>query len=201
MQLGLFISVLSLLPALGTPLAIRDWLPAEGTVATCDANSDKYISLFVGPEQLSTIPPHACQKLLPPCAYIENVDKNTACPAVIDWRLPRARNTTLNALVESKADHSKLSDWAVNCKCVALHSMLPNLILSVAIAPAPKADVHVGTLLTKDDCEGYFKRMLTAAEPDGCSLQGLGPTAGNLTVGGTSASKGAIFSITFVKRA
>ncbi|KAJ4299181.1 hypothetical protein N0V90_004425 [Kalmusia sp. IMI 367209] len=163
---------------IGAPLVARqndtEWQPASGTSATCDATSDKYISLVIGPEQGDVIFDHACAGILPGCAYPETLPEGTACTQRIDYKLDGPKNKTLNALVEQKDNHNKLSDWAVN--------------------------YSAGVFLTKADCKGYFQQLLLKTEPEGCSIQGLGPSAGSITVGGASSLKNAVFSVSFVKR-
>lgn len=112
-----------LVSALGAPLVARqndsEWQPAEGTAATCDATADKYISLVIGPEQGDVIFDHACAGILPGCAYPENLPEGTFCTQTIDFKLDGPKNKTLNALVEDKNNHNKLSGWAVNCKLLS----------------------------------------------------------------------------------
>lgn len=128
MYTTLFLSGL-LSTVLGAPLVARqdvaDWKPAEGTSATCNTTSDKYISLVVGPEQGDVIFDHACAGILPPCAYPETLPQETMCTQTIDFRIDGPKNKTLNALVERKDNHDKLGNWAVNCKCV------PSLALQI----------------------------------------------------------------------
>ena len=104
--------------AFAAPLVSRqsDFKAAEGTLATCDATSDKFLSLVMGPEQYDVIFDHACAGVLPGCAYPENLPEDTICTQTIDYQLTGPKNITLNALVEDKASHNKLSKWAANCK-------------------------------------------------------------------------------------
>ncbi|KAF1972766.1 hypothetical protein BU23DRAFT_157589 [Bimuria novae-zelandiae CBS 107.79] len=172
--------------AMGAPLVARqnatEWQAAEGTSATCDAASDKYISLAVGPEQSDVIFKHACAGILPVCAY---PPEDMICTQTINYKIDGLKNKTLNALVERKDNHNKLSDWAVN----------------FAVTPAEQPEGTPGVFLTKTECEGYFQELLLKSDPEGCNVQGLGPSAGTLTVGGTSSLKDTVFSVSFVRRA
>ena len=98
--------------AFAVSLSAHDWIPAE-TNTSCDADSDKYISLTVGPEQGDVIAQHACAGILPLCAFPPD---DTYCIDTIDFKIEGRKEKTLNALVESKANHNKLSNWAVNCE-------------------------------------------------------------------------------------
>lgn len=114
--------------ALGAPLIARqngtEWKPAEGTVATCDVTIDKYISLVVGPEQGDVIFEHACSGIMPGRAFPEKLAEGTACTQTVDYKLGGPKNKTLNALVEQKDSHNKLSNWAVNCESCPSYSNL-----------------------------------------------------------------------------
>ncbi|KAL5374025.1 hypothetical protein DPSP01_012257 [Paraphaeosphaeria sporulosa] len=105
---------------LGAPLVARqsdtEWKPAAGTTTTCDVNADKYISLTIGPEQGNVIFEHACAGIMPGCAFPENLAEGTVCTQTVTYKLDGPKNTTLNALVEKRENHNKLSDWAVNCE-------------------------------------------------------------------------------------
>ena len=59
---------------------------------------------------------HACAGILPGCAYPATLPEGTMCTQTIDYKIDGPKNKTLNALVERKDNHDKLSDWAVNCK-------------------------------------------------------------------------------------
>ncbi|KAL5435838.1 hypothetical protein PMIN07_008412 [Paraphaeosphaeria minitans] len=187
MYLILLLSSL-LATVLGTPLVARqsdtEWKPAAGTTVTCDLNADKYISLTIGPEQGSVIFEHACAGILPGCASPENLTEGTVCTQTVTYKLDGPKNTTLNALVEQKDNHNKLSDWAVN----------------FAVTPAKQPGDSAGVFLTKVDCIGNFQELLLKSAPEGCTMQGLGPSAGTLTVGGTTSLKDAVFGLSFVKR-
>ncbi|KAF2439673.1 hypothetical protein P171DRAFT_397115 [Karstenula rhodostoma CBS 690.94] len=173
--------------ALGTPLVARQndtvWQPAEGTFATCDVTADKYISLVTGPEQGDVIFEHACAGILPDCAYPENLAEGTICTQTINYKLDGPKNKTLNALVEQKDNQNKLSEWAVN----------------FAVTPVKQPEDSAGVFLTKADCIGYFQELLLKSDPEGCTIQGLGPSTGTLTVGGTTSLKDAVFGLSFVK--
>lgn len=75
------------------------------------------------------------------------------------------------------------------------------LTTQVAVTPAEQPAESAGVFMTKAECKGYFQELLLKSNPDGCNLQGLGPSAGKLAVGGASSLKNAEFAVSFVKRA
>lgn len=70
----------------------------------------------------------------------------------------------------------------------------------VAISPASVPANYAGVFMSRADCKGYFQTLLLKTDPVGCYLQGFGPGAGKITVGGKSSLKGTEFSVSFVKR-
>jgi len=50
----------------------------------------------------------------------------------------------------------------------------------------------------KDDCYGYFERILNGSEPAGCHGD-AGSGAGSITVGGDGSLKGTMFEVSTVQ--
>jgi hypothetical protein len=71
--------------------------------------------------------------------------------------------------------------------------------VQVAVTPAKQPEDSAGVFLTKAACIGYFQELLLKSDPEGCNIQGLGPSAGTLAVGGTSSLKATVFGVSFVK--
>lgn len=68
------------------------------------------------------------------------------------------------------------------------------------MTPAEQPENSPGVFMTKADCKGYFQELLLKTGSEGCNMQGLGPSAGTLAVGGTSSLKNTVFAVSFVER-
>ncbi|KAF2249799.1 hypothetical protein BU26DRAFT_289559 [Trematosphaeria pertusa] len=174
----LLISILTA-SVVAAPFAKRE---ENATTATC-ADSDKMISLVVGPEDAKSVLIHACSAMMPPCAYPETLSNDTVCTAQMNWPLDGPKSVLLNATVERKDNGDKLSGWRVN----------------FTVTPPEQPQDLAGVSWFRWDCEGYFHQLLSETPPDGCLIEGKGSGAGNLTVGGGNL-KDTLFDISFAQR-
>ncbi|PVH91250.1 hypothetical protein DM02DRAFT_362178 [Periconia macrospinosa] len=177
--------------AAASPLAVRagNWSPLPGTTATC-GDQEKYMSLVIGPEDSKSILKHSCAAFMPPCAYkAENkLSEDAFCTAVDVYPLDEPKNVTLPVLVEQGGN--KLARWAVNFFVIPKKQTVANFPESV--------------FWSTSDCEGYINELVQKSSPEGCNISGIGPGAGNLTIGapteGTSTLTGTVVGVKFVQK-
>ncbi|CAI6342587.1 unnamed protein product [Periconia digitata] len=177
--------------ATASPLVVRagSWSPLPGTTATC-GDQEKYMSLVIGPEDAKSILTHSCAEFMPRCAYRaeNNVPEDAFCSTTNIYPLDEPKNITLPVLVEQAGN--KLAHWAVNFFVIPKKQTDPNFPDSV--------------FWSTSDCEGYINQLVQKASPEGCNIPGIGPGAGNLTVGapteGTNTLTGTVVGVKFVEK-
>ena len=89
------------------------WLPAAGTKATCDTESDHLISFMQG-VMLSTALDNACATMMPACAYADRAHVDF-CKATVDYALDSPKSSVQDVNVVDE-NGNKQSGWNANCK-------------------------------------------------------------------------------------
>ncbi|KAH9878100.1 hypothetical protein J1614_003317 [Plenodomus biglobosus] len=181
------VTILNLLlaTALASPLALPQsgedpaWEPAPGTTVTCDAKTDKYLGLYIGP-QMEDVLNKACAAMMPECAFPQN-NPDLFCIATVDFPLDGPKSSVQSALVQGPG--GRLPGWKAK----------------LAVYPPQEPKNEAGVFWQVKDCYGYFAHMLVNWVGKGGCHSNAGFGLGNITAGTGSSLEGTIFEITAVE--